>query len=223
MKDMITFFGGIHFSHVDLFRVKCAGLLLDACADTLEVLRLYPTDPYGERIHKRRERKTNPSDQSVVDNQVLFQHFDPSRNRSLRTLETTAKSVNAASGSASDFFRTVLSTTTSHAPLDVVVVYRETDLGGDWGCCRFRCGPSPICSRYHLQRDIAGDVLRYKRHFRLFREMHKARDSRLALCADVLDCMVEHAIQTLEHTLIAREVNGGLDCFIYKPLVISER
>ena len=144
MKDMITFLGGIHFSHMDLFRVKCAGLLLDACADTLEVLRLYPTDPYGERIHKRRERKTNSSDQSVVDNQVLFQHFDLSRNRSLRTLETTAKSVNAASGSASDFFRTVLSTTTSPAPLDVVVVYRETDLGGDWGCCRFICGPSPI-------------------------------------------------------------------------------
>ena len=93
----------------------------------------------------------------------------------------------------------------------------------DWGCCRFRCGPSPIFSRYHLQRDIAGDVLRYKRHFRLFREMRKARDFRLVLCADVLDCMVEHAIQTLEHTLIAREVNGGLDYFIYKPLVISER
>jgi len=48
VKDMITFFGGLHFRYMDLFRVKCVPLLLGACADTLEGLRLYPTDPYGE-------------------------------------------------------------------------------------------------------------------------------------------------------------------------------
>ena len=48
VEDMITFFGGLRFRSMDLFRVDCVRLLLDACAGTLETLRLYPTDPYGE-------------------------------------------------------------------------------------------------------------------------------------------------------------------------------
>ena len=48
VKDMITFFGGLRFRYMELFRVKCVRLLLGACAGTLEGLRLYPTDPYGE-------------------------------------------------------------------------------------------------------------------------------------------------------------------------------
>jgi len=50
MKDMIDFFGGLRFRHMDLFKVKCARLLLDACAETLETLRLYPTDVRGEKF-----------------------------------------------------------------------------------------------------------------------------------------------------------------------------
>ena len=38
---------------MDLFRVKCVRLLLGACAGTLEWLRLYPTDPYGEEFLPR--------------------------------------------------------------------------------------------------------------------------------------------------------------------------
>ena len=55
VKEMIAFFGGLRFRNVDLFRVKCARLLLDACADTLETLRVYATDPYGEEYHKGNE------------------------------------------------------------------------------------------------------------------------------------------------------------------------
>ena len=53
-KDMIVFFGGLRFHHMDLFRVRCVRLLLDACAETLETLKLYPSDPYGEEFLKRR-------------------------------------------------------------------------------------------------------------------------------------------------------------------------
>jgi len=53
VKDMITFFGGLRFRYMDLFKVKCVRLLLGACADTLEGLRLYPTDPYGEELLSR--------------------------------------------------------------------------------------------------------------------------------------------------------------------------
>ena len=48
VEDMIALFGGLRFRHLDLFRVECTRLLLGACAETLETLRLYPMDPYGD-------------------------------------------------------------------------------------------------------------------------------------------------------------------------------
>ena len=48
VKDMIALFGGLRFRYLDLFGVKCAQLLFDACAETLETLRLYSFDIYGE-------------------------------------------------------------------------------------------------------------------------------------------------------------------------------
>ena len=53
VKDMIVLFGGLRFSSMDLYRVKCGQLLLDACACTLETLRLYPTDPYSEELFQQ--------------------------------------------------------------------------------------------------------------------------------------------------------------------------
>jgi len=55
IRDMITLFGGLQFRRMDLFRVKCVRLLLDTCAETVETLRLYPTDLYGEVFLKKRE------------------------------------------------------------------------------------------------------------------------------------------------------------------------
>jgi len=52
VKDMITFFGGLRFRYMELFRVKGARLLLGACADTLEGLKVYPNDPYGEGFQR---------------------------------------------------------------------------------------------------------------------------------------------------------------------------
>ena len=48
VEDMIIVFGGLRFCYMDLFRVKCTRLLLGACGETLETLRLYPTDLYGK-------------------------------------------------------------------------------------------------------------------------------------------------------------------------------
>ena len=44
LEDMIDLFGGIRFRHMELYRVARMSLLLDACAQTLETLQLYPTD-----------------------------------------------------------------------------------------------------------------------------------------------------------------------------------
>jgi len=48
LKDMIDLFGGIRFRYMDLFDVDGMRLLLNACVETLEILRLYPTDPRGD-------------------------------------------------------------------------------------------------------------------------------------------------------------------------------
>ena len=49
LRDMIDLFGGIRFRYMDLLDVHGMRLLLGACAETLETLILYPSDPYGEK------------------------------------------------------------------------------------------------------------------------------------------------------------------------------
>ena len=44
-RDMITLFGGLQFQYMDLFSVEGSQLLMGACADTLQIVRVYPTIP----------------------------------------------------------------------------------------------------------------------------------------------------------------------------------
>jgi len=46
-EDMINLFRGIRFRYMDLFHVDGMSLLLEACAGTLETLRLDLLDPHG--------------------------------------------------------------------------------------------------------------------------------------------------------------------------------
>jgi len=48
LEDMIGLFGGIRFRSMDLFNVNGTRLLLNACVETLETLRLHQNDPRGE-------------------------------------------------------------------------------------------------------------------------------------------------------------------------------
>ena len=50
LTDMIHLLGGIRFRHMVLFDVGGMQLLLDACAETLETLRIYWSDPRGEQL-----------------------------------------------------------------------------------------------------------------------------------------------------------------------------
>ncbi|KAF9786164.1 hypothetical protein BJ322DRAFT_772528 [Thelephora terrestris] len=61
VKDMVTLFGGLRFHRMDLFGVRCLPLLLEKCTETLETLRLYPTDPYGEFSFLKERRRTQHS------------------------------------------------------------------------------------------------------------------------------------------------------------------
>jgi hypothetical protein len=63
MEDMTALFGGLHFRYMDLYTMKCTRLLLGACAETLEKLRLYPTDRYGEELvleGNQQNKRLNP-------------------------------------------------------------------------------------------------------------------------------------------------------------------
>ena len=170
-----------------------------------------------------RKEETELSEKFAADNQApVLQHFNLSRNGSLRTLEIMAESISAVEDTASNFLGTVLSTVTSPTPLDVVIVYQDVDLGGVRGCW-LGCNSGPACPRHDSREGRDDDTMRYKQQFRVFREIHNARDFHLVLCADVSDSIVERAMQTLEHFVDAREVNGGLDYLLYKPLVMFER
>jgi len=165
-------------------------------------------------------KRVNSSERFVADNHALLQHFDLSRNKSLRTLETTGASINTADDTASGFLGTILSSATSPAPLDLVVIYGDSDFGVMSG--HFRCKPNPDCSCH-----VSAETRKYRtrviqKQFRVFREVHSVRAFRLVLCADVFDCMVERAMKTLGGVVEAERVEGGLGN-LCEPLIISER
>jgi hypothetical protein len=146
----------------------------------------------------------------VGDSRGSLQHFNLSQNRSLRTLETTAESI-AVTRNASKVLTAVLSTVTSPA-LDVVIVYRDSDLG-----CSSPGSAYPCSCRWG-EADVG--LPRFKRQFGMFREMHKTRDFRLVLCADVIGHTADHATRRLKSIVKA---NGGLGYLRHKPSIISER
>ena len=61
MKDMADLFGGLRFRHMDLLGVKGVRFLLDACTETLDTLRFYPSNSYGEEFLKSKRERTQMS------------------------------------------------------------------------------------------------------------------------------------------------------------------
>ncbi|KAF9780961.1 hypothetical protein BJ322DRAFT_1112347 [Thelephora terrestris] len=194
VKDMITLFGGLRFRHMDLFGVKCLPLLLEECAETLETLRLYPTDPYAASLR-----------------------FDLSQNKALQTLETTAESIVNAGNSAPEFLKTVLSSVASPGMLEVVVIYRDCDLGG-WAFCP-TCKPDPICFRHGPRLDLDD----FPSQLKVIREMHSAREFRLVLCVDVYGCMGDFGMRRLDAAVKREEANGGFGYLKCSPVITCER
>ena len=152
------------------------------------------------RCSSKREKGINSSEAFVASNCAPLRDFNLSRNKSLRTLETTASSIDDARGTASDFFMTVLSSVTSPVPVDVVIIYQDI----------------------HFEIPFIDDSL-YKRRREVSHKIYSTRGFRLVLCADVCDRVVERAIRELKDFVKAGRMKGGLSRFPYKPLIISER
>ena len=214
LEDMIGLFGGIRFRHMDLFYVHGIRLLLDACAETLETLRLYPNDPRGEEFFlegveiaaNNFAARTSPQD------------FDLSRNKSLRRLEVTARCVGATmrvdSFAMASSLKHALSTITSPIFSEVVAVYRDYD----FGCihCHLNSAPTLYWPSPTLRAVVASE---HRRRFEGFYEMHKARGFKLVLCVDVWDHLVEYAVRELECVITTEKVEGGLGALSSEPAV----
>ena len=207
LEDMIHLFEGIRFRHMDLYKVDGFQLLLSACAETLETLRLYPAD-HGEEV------SPGVSEVSIDKFSVSFssENINLSRNKSLRALEVEASSIVEVKP---DFLAHVASTITSPAFSEVTVIHRE---------CDFHAVIHTGLFPYRLFRPMANterehEASLYCRRFEVLREMRKVRDFRLVLCADVWDAVGYHAVQTLKRAVAAEEAKRGFDCLFPKPTV----
>ena len=149
-----------------------------------------------------------------------LQDFDLSRNKSLRTIKVIAacidKTLIDGSLDTTMLLKQVLSTSTSPAYLDVVVVYRESDFGG--------INPRGYPDRPHLREmseaDTEEETLRYDRLFEVSREVHKVRDFQLVLCAQVWDPVGEYSVRMLKAAVVDERAKGGFDGFRFEPFVI---
>ena len=213
LKDMIDLFGGLRFRYMHLLDVDGMRLLLDACAETLEILVLYPTDPHGKFLSFK--------DVQVLANNFIvessLQDFDLSRNKSLRKLEFPASSVDRAlnggsSDAASSFLKHVLSTITSSVFFDIIILFWDRD---------FR-GVKSSWPRLHeiSQAEEAEQASQHHRRFELLREVHKVRNFRLVLSASVSGDVGGYLVRVLEEAVAEEKAKGGFDSFFSEPLVL---
>jgi len=212
LKDMIDLFGGLRFRRMDLFDVDGMPLLLDACAETLEVLRVYPTDPRGEQFPQKGVRIS--TDGSAVS--PSLRDFDLSRNKSLRTLQTVASSIDGVSrDAASRFFNHMLSTIKSPVFSEVMITHEWFDFRGteSW---RYPKRP-PLREISRAER--AEEVSRHRRRFEVFRGFHGAHGFQLRLCAFVWDPFGEYAMGILKEAVAEEKTKGGFDGVFSEPLV----
>lgn len=204
---MIDLFGGIRFRYMDLFCVKGMRLILGACAETLETVRLYPDDPRSEQPSPKCVR-TLANDFVVTSS---FQDFDLSRNKSLRTVEVTAR---YTPWEPTSNLSHALSTITSPVFSELVVVYRDYDF--------YVYVPNtgaPPTYGWSSEVEKAEDVARQRILFQAIHELHKAREFKLVLCADVWHYLGEHTVEELRQVLAAEKADGGLGYLSSEPLV----
>ena len=208
LEDMIDLFGGIRFYYMDLFEVDEMRLLLDACAETLEILRLYPTNSRGETSLDGMRALAD-------DSPALFplENINLSQNKSLRVLEVTASSV---LGGKSNFLTHALSTIISPVFSEVVILYRDCDFRG------VECSWSPFPRAFRLMSDsdIVEEASWHHKQFKLFHRMHRVRGFRLVLCADVWDRVAKYTVQVLKQAVAAEKVKGGFGGHFSEPLVV---
>jgi len=212
LRDMIDLFGGLRFRSMELWDVDGMPLLLNACAKTLETLRLWPTDPHGKWLFPKGVRIS--TDNSQVSSSLL--DFDLSQNKLLQTLQIQVSPVGHGSPDVvSSFLNHTLSTVTSPGFFQVTAAYYWSDFLGVEPWRR----PDQHLLREISEAERGREISRHRRLFEAFRGVHKIRDFRLQLCAAVWDPVGEYSMGILKEAVAEEKAKGGFDGFLSEPLV----
>ena len=209
LKDMIGLFGGIRFRSMNLLDVDGMGLLLNACAETLETVVLHPTDPRG----KQPFLEVVEAIANRFAARDTLQDYDLSRNRSLRTLEVPVSSFGHTS-QADTFLKHVLSTITSPAFSQITVLYGDRDFRG----AQSRWSDQPLFRELSQTEREAEASLHHER-FEVLCKAREVRDFQLVLHARVWGYMGERLVRTLEEAVAEEEAKQGFGGFSSEPLV----
>ena len=108
-----------------------------------------------------------------------------------------------ALGASPDFLTTVLSTIPSSLPLDVVIIYRCSDVTR-----MTRKRPPSYVTHFTAGWEF-GSALYHRRRFKEFREMYAKWEFRLVFCVDVLENFTEYTIQSLRDIVGWKTRVGG--------------
>ena len=208
LEEMIDLFGGIKFRYMDHYDVDGTRLLLNACAETLESLRLYPADPRGRGLALISVHVWADSFAAISS----LWDFDLSRNKSLQTLEIRARYLDGTR-----LLAYTLSTITSPVFSEVTVFYRDLDFPG--------VRPSRWPNQWPVLRPLlldesAREASRHEWRFNALRTVHKVRNFQLVLCADVWDGVGEYVVQMLKQAVAAEKAKGGFDNIFPEPLMV---
>lgn len=114
------------------------------------------------------------------------------------------------------FLKTALSTIQSPAFSEVTVFYRDRDFGGFTFHPRYR----PNIYREMTMAEGTKEASWHRALFKVFREMHKVRDFRLVLCADVWGYVGRYTMGVLAQAVAEERVAGRLELFHSEPMVV---
>jgi hypothetical protein len=211
---MIVLFGGFQFRHVKLWRAEGIQLLLNACAETLETLWF---DPWDLWHCKKVSLKTA---RPVLNQNFSVGSFDLSQNKSLRELKVTKCDISDVVQypplDLTSTLKRVLSTITSPVFCKFTICYPTTDFPGIFFYDPF--APPMFLSymplNYWRDRCVSNHQV-----FDLMRELQKARDFRLVLCADVWGALTKYAMRELEWIIQVGWVEAEPDSTSSQPLV----
>jgi len=107
----------------------------------------------------------------------------------------------------------VLSTITSTAFFQIVVIYRDCNFRGiTWH-------PDQPGFRELPQAVRAEEASWHRRRFEVLREVRKVRDFQLLLSATVRGCVGEYPVRMLEEAVAEEKTKKGFDSFFFEPLV----
>ena len=139
----------------------------------------------------------------------------------LRTLQfpasPTKSVINDGPPTTLSFLKYVLSTITSPAFSQIIVIYQNQDFygikprGSDWPPFR------------ELSKAERGkETSRHRRQFKMLRKLHKIRDFQLVLSARVSGCVAEYATKVLEEAVAEEKAKGGFSNHFPEPVVLYE-